>query len=92
MYLNKHDRNTRKFKKVGELKSTLIGDDKYPFAGSRFGSDLANVGDLQQDGFDDFVVGAPYDGPDRAGAIHIYRGGNIPLDYNRKVFIFSCDH
>ena len=100
MYLNKHDRNTRKFKKVGELKSTLIGDDNYPFAGSRFGSAIANVGDLQQDGFDDFVVGSPFDGPDHAGAIHIYRGGNTiwslgntPLDdHNRKVLIFSCDH
>jgi hypothetical protein len=42
--------------------------------GSRFGASLANLGDLQLDGFEDFAVGAPYDGDNHEGAIYIYRG------------------
>ena len=48
-------------------------------SGSRFGSAIANLGDLQKDGFDDFAVGAPYDGADHGGAIYIYRG---TIDFN----------
>ena len=43
-------------------------------SGSRFGASLANIGDLQNDGFEDFVVGSPYDGEDHTGAIYVYRG------------------
>jgi hypothetical protein len=42
--------------------------------GSRFGASLANLGDLQFDGFQDFAVGAPFDGDNHEGAIYIYRG------------------
>ena len=45
-------------------------------SGSRFGASLANIGDLQNDGFEDFVVGSPYDGEDHTGAIYVYRGAN----------------
>ena len=48
-------------------------------SGSRFGSAIANLGDLQKDGLDDFAVGAPYDGSDHEGAIYIYRG---TIDFN----------
>ncbi|XP_057656467.1 integrin alpha-PS2 isoform X1 [Diorhabda carinulata] len=40
----------------------------------RFGHALASLGDLNQDGFDDFAVGAPYDGPNGRGAVYIYYG------------------
>ena len=43
-------------------------------SGSRFGASLANIGDIQKDGFEDFVVGSPYDGEDHSGAIYVYRG------------------
>ena len=42
--------------------------------GSRFGSAIENLGDIHNDGFEDFVVSAPYFGDDKAGAIFIYRG------------------
>ena len=43
--------------------------------GSRFGSAISNVGDLQNDGFQDFVVGAPYAGSeDGKGVVFVYRG------------------
>ncbi|CAH2004735.1 unnamed protein product [Acanthoscelides obtectus] len=40
----------------------------------RFGLSVAGLGDLNQDGFDDFAVGAPYDGPNGNGAVYIYYG------------------
>ena len=46
--------------------------------GSRFGSSVANLGDLNHDGHDDIAVGAPgQDGG--AGAVHIYFGRKMPL-------------
>ena len=42
--------------------------------GSRFGSAISNVGDLQNDGYQDFVVGAPAGGDDGQGVVYVYRG------------------
>ena len=46
-------------------------------SGSRFGSAVENLGDIHNDGFEDFAVGAPYFGDDRAGAVFIYRGNHL---------------
>ena len=40
----------------------------------RFGFSLAAAGDLNGDGFGDFLVGAPYDGPTRRGAVYVFHG------------------
>ncbi|XP_076241155.1 integrin subunit alpha inflated isoform X2 [Calliopsis andreniformis] len=40
----------------------------------RFGLSLASLGDIDRDGYGDFVVGAPYGGPHGLGAVYIYRG------------------
>ncbi|CAD5219487.1 unnamed protein product [Bursaphelenchus xylophilus] len=40
----------------------------------RFGHALAAAGDLNGDGFNDFIVGAPYDGENRQGAVYVYHG------------------
>ena len=45
-------------------------------SGSRFGFAVENLGDIHKDGFDDFVVSAPYFGEEKTGAIFIYRGNN----------------
>lgn len=46
----------------------------------RFGLSVAALGDVNQDGFGDFAVGAPYDGPKGRGAVYIYHGSsNGPL-------------
>lgn len=40
----------------------------------RFGLSLTSLGDMNLDGFGDFAVGAPYDGPNNKGAVYIYHG------------------
>ncbi|XP_055684232.1 integrin alpha-PS2 isoform X1 [Lutzomyia longipalpis] len=42
----------------------------------RFGMALTSLGDINLDGFGDFAVGAPYDGPRGQGAVHIFYGSN----------------
>ena len=44
-------------------------------AGARFGSTLAALGDIDNDGFQDFAVGAPYE-EDGRGAVYVFRGGS----------------
>ncbi|KAF0292733.1 Integrin alpha-4 [Amphibalanus amphitrite] len=41
---------------------------------ARFGSTLASLGDIDNDGFFDFAVGAPYE-EDGRGAVYVFRGG-----------------
>lgn len=41
---------------------------------SRFGLALASLGDINLDGYGDFAVGAPYDGPNEQGAVYIFHG------------------
>ena len=68
--------NQRKAKEVAELKPPQLTP------GSRFGSAIENLGDIHNDGFDDFVVSAPYFGDDKAGAIFIYRG-NVDFNFGK---------
>lgn len=44
--------------------------------------------DLNKDGFGDFAVGAPYDGPDGNGAVYIYNGSpDGPLEkYSQVIY------
>ncbi|XP_053950606.1 integrin alpha-PS2 isoform X1 [Anastrepha ludens] len=40
----------------------------------RFGLALTTLGDINRDGYGDFAVGAPYDGPDGRGIVYIFHG------------------
>ena len=51
----------------------LTPDERLP-DGARYGSSILNIGKLDDDQFDDFVVGAPYGGEDHQGVIYLYRG------------------
>lgn len=54
----------------------------------RFGLSLTSLGDINIDGFGDFAVGAPYDGPHGRGAVYIYHGSpDGPLEkYSQVIF------
>ncbi|XP_078519732.1 integrin alpha-8 [Lissotriton helveticus] len=45
----------------------------------RFGSSIAHLGDLDQDGYNDVAVGAPFAGDERRGKVFIYNGGKKGL-------------
>ncbi|XP_067385956.1 integrin alpha-7 isoform X4 [Emydura macquarii macquarii] len=45
-------------------------------SGSAFGTALGAIGDLNQDGFQDIAVGAPFDG---AGKVFIYHGSSLGI-------------
>uniref|UniRef100_A0AC34PUH9 Integrin alpha-2 domain-containing protein n=1 Tax=Panagrolaimus sp. JU765 TaxID=591449 RepID=A0AC34PUH9_9BILA len=61
----------------------LIGHSQW----SRFGYSIAAAGDLNGDGFNDFIVGAPYDGPDRRGAIYVYHGSEngVRTEFTQRI-------
>ena len=42
--------------------------------GSRFGFSVANIGDIHNDGLQDFAVGAPMAGNNDKGAVFVFHG------------------
>uniref|UniRef100_A0A670YQI1 Integrin subunit alpha 2b n=1 Tax=Pseudonaja textilis TaxID=8673 RepID=A0A670YQI1_PSETE len=48
----------------------LTGTDIY----GRFGMAIASLGDIDQDGYIDIAIGAPFAGQDGGGQVYIYRG------------------
>lgn len=55
---------------------------------ARFGLALTSLNDINLDGYGDFAVGAPYDGPEGKGAVYIYHGSaNGPLEkYSQVIY------
>uniref|UniRef100_A0AAQ4NXB6 Integrin alpha-2 domain-containing protein n=1 Tax=Gasterosteus aculeatus aculeatus TaxID=481459 RepID=A0AAQ4NXB6_GASAC len=51
-------------------RSQLLGQQAF----SRFGTSLAPLGDLNQDGFNDMAIGCPYGGDQQRGLVLIYNG------------------
>ncbi|XP_075691340.1 integrin alpha-V [Rhinoderma darwinii] len=58
-----------------QVSTKLIGSDLF----SRFGSSIAPLGDLDQDGFNDIAIGAPYAGESKRGLVYIYNGRSSGL-------------
>ncbi|XP_019712378.1 integrin alpha-6-like [Hippocampus comes] len=55
---------------------------------SMFGLAVENLGDINQDGYHDFAVGAPYDDDD-SGNVYIYHGSNTGLQSTKAAQILS---
>uniref|UniRef100_A0A1I7WZ37 Integrin_alpha2 domain-containing protein n=1 Tax=Heterorhabditis bacteriophora TaxID=37862 RepID=A0A1I7WZ37_HETBA len=61
----------------------IVGEDQW----GRFGFSLAAAGDLNQDGYNDFLVGAPYAGKNKHGAVFTMHGAKdgVRTKYTQKV-------
>ena len=51
--------------------------------GGRFGSAIASAGDLNSDGYNDIIVGAPYL-DDNSGAVYVFHGTDTGIDTQIK--------
>ncbi|KAB0383886.1 hypothetical protein FD755_005803 [Muntiacus reevesi] len=64
-------------------ESALVFRDPQVLAGTevfgRFGSAVAHLGDLNQDGYNDIAVGAPFAGRDQRGKVLVYNGNKNGL-------------
>lgn len=58
---------------------------------ARFGLSLASLKDINLDGYGDFAVGAPYDGPNERGAVYIYYGSGKGAMEKPSQVIFAED-
>ncbi|KAG7279528.1 hypothetical protein CRUP_034629 [Coryphaenoides rupestris] len=62
----------------GEQLAPLTFSQALPLTGSytfgRFGTAIAPLGDINQDGFNDVAVGCPFGGDDRGGRVLIFNG------------------
>ncbi|KAJ6640899.1 Integrin alpha-PS3 [Pseudolycoriella hygida] len=65
-------------------KSTLTSEIKT--GGGRFGLALSKIGDINQDGFNDLAVGAPYEND---GAVYIFLGGPDGLSSKPSQIIYA---
>ncbi|XP_074081829.1 integrin alpha-5 isoform X2 [Macrotis lagotis] len=54
---------------------TLTGLDEF----GRFGSSLSPLGDLDQDGYNDVAIGAPFGGKNQQGVVFVYPGSSKGL-------------
>ncbi|CAI4229164.1 unnamed protein product [Auanema sp. JU1783] len=61
----------------------VVGEDQY----GRFGYSLAVAGDLNQDGYTDIVVGAPYSGEQKRGTVYVLHGSKngVREKYTQKI-------
>lgn len=55
----------------------------------RFGLSLSSLGDIDRDGFGDFVVGAPYGGLHGRGAVYIYHGSSAGVLEKHSQVIYA---
>ncbi|KAI5127763.1 Integrin Alpha-8 [Manis pentadactyla] len=65
--------------------SALVFADPQVLTGAeafgRFGSAVAHLGDLNQDGYNDVAIGAPFAGKDQRGKVLIYNGNKGGLNF-----------
>ncbi|XP_008206653.1 integrin alpha-PS2 [Nasonia vitripennis] len=55
----------------------------------QFGLSVSSLGDIDRDGYGDFVVGEPYGGPANRGAVYIYHGSKDGVEEKYSQVIYS---
>ncbi|KAJ8004344.1 hypothetical protein DPEC_G00158200 [Dallia pectoralis] len=77
IYMNQGQANMK------ALEFTLAGKDSYA---ARFGESITSLGDIDDDGYPDVVVGAPQE-DDLRGAIYLYNGRKTGLEqeYSQRI-------
>lgn len=75
----------------GVQKFTKFDTRDGEFNRGQFGLSVASLGDIDRDGFGDFVVGEPYGGPENRGAVYIYRGSERGVEEKPSQVIHSED-
>ena len=63
-------------------------------ANDYFGSSLSHAGDINNDGYDDIIIGCPFDDPsyENAGSVHIYYGKNNIVNKPDLILSGEQDH
>ncbi|KAF4525253.1 hypothetical protein B566_EDAN012788 [Ephemera danica] len=56
---------------------------------SRFGLSLTTLGDINKDRYEDFAVGAPYDGPQERGAVYIFHGSKLGVREKHSQVVYA---
>ncbi|XP_076460601.1 integrin alpha-4-like [Babylonia areolata] len=88
MYMDKYDEGrvyvyiNKEFFNL-ELMTPLLSGSNAP--GARFGTAITNLGDINNDLFDDIAIGAPYEAT--TGVVYIYNGGEAGLHqkYSQRI-------
>ncbi|KAL3832411.1 hypothetical protein ACJMK2_024058 [Sinanodonta woodiana] len=64
-------------------KSVLNGSDRFR---ARFGTAIANLGDINMDGYNDIAIGAPYE-DEGVGVVYIYNGytGGLWCQFTQRI-------
>ncbi len=72
-------------------ETELVANDLY--TSDKFGQVVSRAGDINGDGYDDVIVGSPWDGEhgSRAGAAHLYYGSPGGIDLASEVRITASD-
>ncbi|XP_039270070.2 integrin alpha-9-like [Styela clava] len=100
LYVGDNYDEGRVFVYVSQPSNTLKtwADDNYKplelfgqhLIGGRFGTAMASAGDLNMDGYNDVIVGAPLTEGDR-GAVFVYHGNANGVDVNAKQKILASE-
>ncbi|OAD60277.1 Integrin alpha-PS2 [Eufriesea mexicana] len=81
------------YQSVGPEKFRKIDSRDGESNRGRFGLSLATLGDIDRDGYGDFVVGAPYGGLRGHGAVYIYNGSptGVQEKYSQVIYAENLD-
>ncbi len=71
-----------------KIDTIPIKEFSEPWIEDDFGSTLQGVGDINKDGYDDFVIGSPYNWTDGKGRVYLFWGGDT-ISWERSITFTS---